>query len=84
MLTGIAASPGVGDRPGVPCIEPEELAVRESEIEACDVGRTRCGFRDALDALARDLAPIRDGIAAELGEDEARDLRRPPADPRRS
>ena len=68
---GIAASPGVAVGP-VARIEPEELAVRETELEAGDVERELEAFRGALDASRRDLVSIRDGIAAELGEDEAR------------
>ena len=70
-LTGIAASPGVAVGP-VFRLEPEELAVREAEIEQCDVEPEIAKFRGALDASRRDLTAIRDGIAAELGEDEAR------------
>lgn len=70
-LDGIAASPGVAVGP-VARIEPEELAVRELPIEASDVERELGAFRAALEASRRDLVSIRDGIAAELGEDEAR------------
>ena len=71
ILQGIAASPGVAVGPMFR-LEPEELAVREVELQACDVEREVAGFRAALDASRRDLTAIRDGIAAELGEAEAR------------
>jgi len=70
MLTGIAASPGVAVGP-IFRLEPEVLAVREAEIEACDVDAEMASFKAALEASRRDLAAIRDGIAAELGEEEA-------------
>jgi phosphotransferase system enzyme I (PtsI) len=71
ILQGIPASPGVAVGP-VFRLEPEELAVREAEIEACDADREVERFRAALEASKRDLTAIRDGIAAELGEAEAR------------
>ena len=71
ILHGIAASPGVAVGP-VFRLEPEELSVREAEIEACDLDKEVEAFRAALEASRRDLIAIRDGIAAELGETEAR------------
>ena len=71
ILHGIPASPGVAVGP-VFRLEPEELAVREAEIEACDIEGEVAAFEAALEASRRDLTAIRDGIAAELGEDEAR------------
>jgi phosphotransferase system enzyme I (PtsI) len=70
-LTGIAASPGVAVGP-VYRLEPEELAVRDTAIAAGQAEREIERFRAALEASRRDLTAIRDGIAAELGEDEAR------------
>jgi phosphotransferase system enzyme I (PtsI) len=70
MLNGIAASPGVAVGP-VFRLEPEELSVREAEIENCDLDHEIQAFRDALDLARHDLSAIRDGIAAELGEDAA-------------
>ena len=70
-LSGIAASPGLALGP-VYRLEPEDLSVREAELEACDVDAEIGAFHAALEASRRDLAAIRDGIAAELGEDAAR------------
>jgi phosphotransferase system enzyme I (PtsI) len=68
---GIAASPGIGIGPVVP-LEREELAVREvlvpPERAEQEIGR----FVAALEASRRDITAIRDGIATELGEKEAR------------
>jgi phosphotransferase system enzyme I (PtsI) len=69
-LSGIGASPGVAVGP-VFRLEPEELAVREAEIEDCDLDHEIQAFRDALDLARHDLSAIRDGIAAEVGEDAA-------------
>ena len=71
ILTGIAASPGVAVGP-VLRLEPEVLAVRETEIEASTIDAELAAFHAALETSRRDLTAIRDGIAAELGEDEAR------------
>ncbi len=71
ILPGIAASPGVAVGL-VYRLEPEELAVRDAEIAPSDVEREVLAFRDALESSRHDLTAIRDGIAAELGESEAR------------
>jgi phosphotransferase system enzyme I (PtsI) len=70
MLSGIGASPGVAVGP-VFRLEPEELAVREAEIDDCDLDHEMQAFRDALDLARHDLTAIRDGIAAEVGENAA-------------
>jgi len=70
-LTGIGASPGVAVGP-IYRLEPEELAVRDTAVAAGDAEREIELFRAALEASRRDLTSIRDGIATELGEDEAR------------
>jgi len=69
-LSGIAASPGVAIGPACR-IEPEVLAVRDTPVAAAEVDGEIAAFRAALEAARRDLSAIRDGIAAELGEDEA-------------
>ena len=69
-LQGIAVSPGVAVGP-VFRLEPEELGVREAEIETCDLDHEMQAFRDALDLARHDLTTIRNGIATELGEDAA-------------
>jgi len=69
-FTGIAASPGIGVGP-IQLIEAEEYAVRDFAIPAEGVDAEIALFEKATDASRRDLAQIRDGIAAELGEKEA-------------
>jgi len=70
-LTGIAASPGLADGP-VFRFEREELTVRESAIAPTEVDAELARFHAALATARRDLAAIRDGIAAEIGEHAAR------------
>lgn len=70
-LGGIPASPGLALGP-VFRFEREELAVRESSIAPGDVHRALERFHEALAVARRDLVAIRDGIAAELGEHDAR------------
>lgn len=70
-LSGIPASPGLAAGP-VFRFEREELTVRESAISPHEVESELGRFHAALETARRDLAAIRDGIAAELGEHEAR------------
>ena len=69
-FTGIAASPGIGVGP-IHLIVAEEYSVRDFAIAGDRVEEEVAYFEQALDASRRDLAQIRDGIAAELGEAEA-------------
>ncbi len=70
ILTGIGASPGLAVGP-VHRLEPEDLSVREREVDLCDIEAEIKLFHVALDASRRDLTGIRDGIAGELGESAA-------------
>jgi phosphotransferase system enzyme I (PtsI) len=70
-LSGIAASPGLALGP-LFRFEREELAVREIELTPQAVGPEVERFHAALDVSRRDLASIRDSIATEVGEAEAR------------
>ena len=67
ILTGIAASPGLAVGP-IHRLEPEDLSVREREVDPCDFETEIATFHAALDVSRRDLIGIRDGIAGELGE----------------
>jgi len=69
-FTGIGASPGIGVGP-IHVIVAEEYSVREFVIPADRVEDEIAFFERALEASRRDLAQIRHGIAAELGEAEA-------------
>ena len=70
-LNGIAASPGLALGP-VFRFEREELSVREIELVESEVDGELARFHGALEQSRRELAGIRDGIAAEVGENEAR------------
>ena len=69
-FTGIAASPGIGVGP-IHLVVAEEYAVKEFAIPEDRIEEEVAFFERALDASRRDLAQIRHGIAAELGESEA-------------
>ena len=70
-LTGIGASPGIGIGP-VFRYEREELAVRESRVEPGAAEAELARFNDAVEQSRHEIERIRDGIAHELGEEEAR------------
>lgn len=70
-LTGIPASPGLAVGP-VFRFEREELTVRESAIAPHEIDDELKRFHAAIGTARRDLIAIRDGIAAELGEHDAR------------
>jgi phosphoenolpyruvate-protein phosphotransferase (PTS system enzyme I) len=70
-LSGIAASPGLAVGP-IFRFEREEFAIREIELMPEAVEGELERFHAALEISRRDLAGIRDGIAAELGEADAR------------
>ena len=67
---GIAASPGLGVGPVVR-FEREDLPVRETPIDPERVEPEIARLGAALEASRRDLVRIHDGIAAELGPQEA-------------
>ena len=69
-FTGIAASPGIGVGP-IHLVVAEEYSVKEFSIPEDRIEEEVAFFEKALDASRRDLAQIRHGIAAELGESEA-------------
>ena len=70
-LTGIGASPGIGIGP-VFRYEREELTVRESRVEPDQADAELARYREAVEQSRSELQRIRDGIANELGEEEAR------------
>ncbi len=70
-LSGIAASPGIGVGP-VFRYEREPLAVPDTAIAADHVDAEIERFAAAVDLSRRDLKRIRAGMAAELGEEDAR------------
>jgi phosphoenolpyruvate-protein phosphotransferase (PTS system enzyme I) len=69
-FVGIPASSGIGVGP-LHVVVPEDLKVREFAIPADRVEAELEFFARAREAARRDLTQIRNGIAAELGEEEA-------------
>jgi phosphotransferase system enzyme I (PtsI) len=69
-FTGIGVSPGIGLGPAFVLV-PEELAVREFVVPEEGVEREIAFFERALATAQRDVAQLRDGIAAELGDRDA-------------
>jgi phosphotransferase system enzyme I (PtsI) len=69
-LTGIGVSPGIGLGPSFVLV-PEELAVRDFAVPEEGVEREIAFFERALATARRDVAQLRDGIAAELGDHDA-------------
>ena len=67
---GIGASAGIGVGPAWVLV-PEDLAVREFTVPPDRVEAEIGLFERALEASRRDVTQIRDGIARELGENEA-------------
>ena len=69
-FAGVAASPGIGVGPAF-VLAAEELAVREFQVPAEKIEHEIGFFEHALQSSRRDVAQLRDGIAAELGEQDA-------------
>jgi phosphotransferase system enzyme I (PtsI) len=69
-FTGIAASPGIGLGP-IFRFEREELMVRDSAVPHDRIEAEVAWFHRALELSRQDLEQIRNGIAAELGSEEA-------------
>ena len=67
---GIGASAGIGVGPAWVLV-PEDLAVREFTVPPDRIEAEIGLFERALAASRRDVTQIRDGIAKELGENEA-------------
>ncbi len=72
-LTGIAASPGIGIGP-VHIVDPEEIDVRDGDIVPDDVAREVERFRQAIDQSLHEVRVLREKIALETGEEEAKIL----------
>jgi phosphotransferase system enzyme I (PtsI) len=69
-FTGVAVSPGIGIGPAF-VLASEDLAVRDFTVPDDRVETEIEFFLKALQASRRDVAQMRTGIAAELGEKEA-------------
>ncbi len=73
VLTGIAASPGIGVGP-VHIVDPEEIEVHDGQIPASQVESEQERFRVAIRASIEEVRGLREKIAVETGEEHARIL----------
>jgi phosphotransferase system enzyme I (PtsI) len=73
VLTGIAASPGIGVGP-IHIVDPEEIEVRDGQIPAEEVAAEQQGLRVALESSLEDVRALREKIEIETGEEHARIL----------
>jgi phosphoenolpyruvate-protein phosphotransferase (PTS system enzyme I) len=72
-LQGIAASPGIGIGP-IHIIDREEVEVRDTPLAPGDVAPEQSRFRAAIAESGGDVRRLREKIALETGEEEARIL----------
>src|SRR5215216_6334095 len=70
ILTGIAASPGIGIGP-VHIVDPEEIDVPSGPITKEQVPAEQERFRQAISAATGEARELRDKIAAETSEEHA-------------
>src|SRR5688572_114985 len=70
ILTGIAASPGIGIGP-VHIVDPEEIEVASGPIAPERVAEEQARFREAIQSCLAEVRSLRDKIAAETSEEHA-------------
>jgi phosphotransferase system enzyme I (PtsI) len=70
ILTGIAASPGIGIGP-VHLVDPEEIEVPSGPIAKEQVAAEQARFRQAIAAATEEVRALREKIAAETSEEHA-------------
>ena len=70
ILTGIAASPGIGIGP-VHLVDPEEIEVPSGPIAKEQVAAEQARFREAIAAATEEVRALREKIAAETSEEHA-------------
>src|SRR6266545_3845993 len=73
ILQGIAASPGIGIGP-VHIIDPEELEVQDGDLRVQDTEAEKERFRRAIRDSLAEVREVREKIALETGEEQARIL----------
>jgi len=73
VLTGVAASPGIGVGP-VHIVDPEEIEVYDGPITTEQVAKERSRFEAAIRVSLEEVTELRAKIAAETGEEHARIL----------
>src|SRR5262245_11947723 len=73
LLQGIAASPGIGIGP-VHIVDPEEIEVQEGDLAPQAVALEQERFRKAIQESLGEVRELREKIALETGEEQARIL----------
>src|SRR5437868_5736890 len=73
QLQGIAASPGIGIGP-VHIVDPEEIEVQDGDLAPQAVAVEQERFRSALQQSVGEVRELREKIALETGEEQARIL----------
>jgi phosphotransferase system enzyme I (PtsI) len=73
VLTGIAASPGIGIGP-IHVVDAQEVDVNDGVVPAEDVAAEQSRFREAIELCRDDVKGLREKIALETGEEHARIL----------
>jgi phosphotransferase system enzyme I (PtsI) len=73
ILTGIAASPGIGIGP-VHIVDPEEIEVPAGPIAKESVAAEQARFKESIEVAMAEVKSLRDKIAAETGEEHAKIL----------
>ncbi|HXL14602.1 MAG TPA: phosphoenolpyruvate-utilizing N-terminal domain-containing protein, partial [Methylomirabilota bacterium] len=72
-LQGIAASPGIGIGP-VHIVDPEEIEVSDGDLPPQAVAAEQDRFRRAIEESLQEIGELREKIALETGEEQARIL----------
>src|SRR6266446_4793522 len=72
-LQGIAASPGIGIGP-VHIVDPEEIEVSDGDLQPQAVAAEQDRFRRAIEESLQEIGELREKIALETGEEQARIL----------
>src|SRR5436309_15244984 len=72
-LQGIAASPGIGIGP-VHIVDPEETEVQDGDLRVQDTAAEQERFRKAIRESSVEVRELREKIALETGEEQARIL----------
>lgn len=73
QLQGIAASPGIGIGP-VHIVDPEEIEVQDGDLAPQSVAVEQERFRTAIQQSLSEVRELREKIALETGEEQARIL----------
>jgi len=73
QLQGIAASPGIGIGP-IHIVDPEEIEIQDGDLAPQGVAAEKERFRTAIQKSLEEVRELREKIALETGEEQARIL----------